>query len=68
MPRGRRLPWEKRPLSEGDVEKKLAAVRAHASQLKRIGRFMLAFVRRNELESALPIPPRLLPSEAEGPY
>jgi len=67
-PRGRHLPWEKRLLREEHIERKLAAVRAHASQLGRIGRFMLAFVRTNELESPLPIPARLLPSEIEGPY
>ncbi len=67
-PRGRHLPWEKRLLKEDHIEKKLAAVRAHASQLGRIGRFMLAFVRTNELESPLPIPARLLPSEIEGPF
>ncbi len=67
-PRGRHLPWEKRLLREEHIEKKLAAVRAHASQLGRIGRFMLAFVRTNELESPLPVPARLLPSEVEGPY
>jgi len=67
-PRGRHLPWEKRLLREEHIEKKLAAVRAHASQLGRIGRFMLAFVRANELESPLPIPARLLPSEIEGPH
>jgi len=55
-PRGRRLPWRRIELSEAQIERKLKATRAHASQMRLIGNFMLAFVRRNELVSPLPIP------------
>ncbi len=62
-PRGRRLPWLQTALDEEAQEKKLAAARAHASQTRLIGKFMLAFVRRSELSSRLPIPLRELPDE-----
>jgi len=62
-PRGRRLPWRKLELSDEQIERKLAAARAHASQLRLIGNFMLAFVRRTELASPLPIPARVVPED-----
>jgi len=64
-PRGRRLPWRKLELADAWIERKLAATRAHASQLRLIGNFMLAFVRRTELASPLPIPVRVLPEDLE---
>jgi len=64
-PRGRRLPWRKVELADEQIERKLAATRAHASQLRLIGNFMLAFVRRTELISPLPIPVRTLPEDLE---
>lgn len=64
-PRGRRLPWRRLELTEAQVERKLEATRAHASQTRLIGNFMLAFVRRSELISPLPIPVRTLPEDLE---
>ncbi|WP_457637052.1 PIG-L deacetylase family protein [Oceanithermus sp.] len=64
-PRGRRLPWRRVELEEREIETKLQATRAHASQTRLIGNFMLAFVRRNELVSPLPIPVRTLPEDLE---
>jgi len=64
-PRGRRLPWRRVELTEDEVERKLRATRAHASQMRLIGNFMLAFVRRSELISPLPIPVRTLPEDLE---
>lgn len=55
-PRGRRLPWQRVPLTEAQIQTKLAAARAHHSQIIIIGRFMEAFVRQNELLSPLPLP------------
>ena len=65
-PRGRRLPWRRIELSETEVERKLQATRAHASQMRLIGNFMLAFVRRNELLSPLPIPVQARPEDLEN--
>jgi LmbE family N-acetylglucosaminyl deacetylase len=48
-PRGRGLPWQRLPLDAGDRAAKLEALRAHASQMRLLARFMLAFVRENEL-------------------
>ena len=64
-PRGRRLPWRRVELGEAEVERKLEATRAHVSQLRLIGNFMLAFVRRSELISPLPIPVRTLPEDLD---
>lgn len=68
-PRGRRLPWHKLELDDAALRQKLAATRAHTSQLRLIGAFMLAFVRRSELASPLPIPSRWAPEDLdlEGP-
>ncbi len=65
-PRGRRLPWHRLDLRDAWIQRKLDATRAHASQLRLIGNFMLAFVRRTELASPLPIPVRVLPEDLEG--
>ncbi|WP_457631057.1 PIG-L deacetylase family protein [Oceanithermus sp.] len=64
-PRGRRLPWRRVDLGEAEVARKLEATRAHASQMRLIGNFMLAFVRTCELLSPLPIPVRTLPEDLE---
>lgn len=48
-PRGRGLAWERLDLSDAERAKKLAALRAHKSQIAVLDRFMLAFVRENEL-------------------
>lgn len=48
-PRGRGLPWERLLLTPKEREAKLQALRAHTSQMELLGRFLLAFVRRNEL-------------------
>lgn len=45
-------------LSPEAVAAKERAVRAHRSQMRLLGRFLLAFVRRNELYSTLPVPAR----------
>lgn len=66
-PRGRGLPWRRFPLTEEEVRLKEKAIRAHRSQMRLLGRFLLAFVRQNELYSPLPIPAReALAPEEEG--
>ncbi|BDG16881.1 PIG-L family deacetylase [Thermus brockianus] len=66
-PRGRGLPWRRFPLTEEEVRLKEKAIRAHRSQMRLLGRFLLAFVRQNELFSPLPIPAKeALAAEEEG--
>lgn len=66
-PRGKGLPWRRFSLSEEEVRLKEKAIRAHRSQMRLLGRFLLAFVRQNELFSPLPIPAReALAPEEEG--
>lgn len=66
-PRGRGLPWRRFPLAEEEVRLKEKAIRAHRSQMRLLGRFLLAFVRQNELFSPLPIPAKeALAAEEEG--
>lgn len=55
-PRGRGLEWERLDLSPEEERTKLEATRAHLSQMELLSRFMLAFVRQNELFSATPLP------------
>jgi LmbE family N-acetylglucosaminyl deacetylase len=55
-PRGRGLEWTYLPLSPGETGKKLEAIQAHRTQMQVLGRFLLAFVRQNELFSATPLP------------
>ena len=55
-PRGRGLEWERLDLDPQEVQTKLEATRAHASQMGLLSRFMLAFVRQNELLSPTPLP------------
>ncbi len=66
-PRGRGLPWERFPLTPEEVDLKEKAIRAHRSQMRLLGRFLLAFVRQNELYSPLPVPAKeVLAPEEEG--
>lgn len=53
-PRGRGLLWERLDLDPQEVQTKLEATRAHASQMELLSRYMLAFVRQNELLSPTP--------------
>ena len=55
-PRGRGLPWQRVDLTAEQETIKLAALRAHGSQMAFEPRFMEAFVRRNELVSTEPLP------------
>ncbi|GEM90097.1 PIG-L deacetylase family protein [Oceanithermus desulfurans] len=55
-PRGRGLAWRRFPLTAAEVQTKHAATLAHKSQLDVLSRFMLAFVRTNELFSPTPFP------------
>ncbi|PZA07941.1 MULTISPECIES: PIG-L deacetylase family protein [unclassified Meiothermus] len=55
-PRGRGLPWERLDLDSEEEQTKLEATRAHGSQMELLSRFMLAFVRKNELYSPTPLP------------
>lgn len=48
-PRGRGLDWRRLDLSPEEEKRKLEALRAHRSQMELLGRFMEAFVRKNEL-------------------
>lgn len=57
-PRGRGMPWRRIELTAEQVERKAEAIRAHASQVAVMRRFLLAFARRNELVSPVPIPIR----------
>jgi LmbE family N-acetylglucosaminyl deacetylase len=57
-PRGRGMPWRRVELTPEQVDRKAAAIRAHASQVSVMRRFLLSFARRNELVSAVPIPVR----------
>ncbi len=54
--RGKGLEWHRLPLSAEQEEVKHRAVLAHKSQLEALSRFMLAFVRTNELFSPTPFP------------
>ncbi|WP_018111235.1 PIG-L deacetylase family protein [Thermus igniterrae] len=66
-PRGRGLIWWRFPLTEEEVRLKEKAIRAHRSQMRLLGRFLLAFVRQNELFSPLPVPTKeALAPEEEG--
>ncbi|WP_243029204.1 PIG-L deacetylase family protein [Thermus albus] len=48
-PRGRGLSWRRLDLSPEEEALKLQALKAHRSQMELLGRFMEAFVRKNEL-------------------
>lgn len=51
-PRGRGLPWQRLLLSAQERRVKLEALRAHTTQMRLLARFLLAFVRENELFSS----------------
>ncbi|WP_457630675.1 PIG-L deacetylase family protein [Oceanithermus sp.] len=53
-PRGRGLSWRRLPVGPAQEETKHRATLAHKSQLEALSRFMLAFVRTNELFSPTP--------------
>lgn len=59
--RAARLPWQRLDLATHEVETKLAAIRAHATQVLWLRRYLEAFARRNELFSPVPLPPAWLP-------
>ncbi|WP_041433804.1 PIG-L deacetylase family protein [Thermus sp. CCB_US3_UF1] len=48
-PRGRHLAWQRLDLTPEETRVKLQALEAHRSQMEILGRFMEAFVRKNEL-------------------
>lgn len=48
-PRGRHLAWQRLDLTEAQEEGKLRALHEHRSQMNVMARFLLAFVRENEL-------------------
>lgn len=50
-PRGRTLAWERADLTPAEVARKRDAVAVYRTQTRVLGRFMEAFVRRNELLS-----------------
>lgn len=55
-PLARNLPWSRVDLTDEQVERKRKAVDTYRTQTRLLGRFMHAFVRRNELLSAGPLP------------
>ncbi|MER3554454.1 MAG: hypothetical protein C4331_08905 [Meiothermus sp.] len=55
-PRGQGLDWTYLPLTPEETTKKLEAIQAHRTQTRVLGRFLLAFVRQNELFSTTPLP------------
>lgn len=56
-PRGRGLPWQRLDLTPPVRAAKEAALLAYRSQMEILGRFLLAFVRQNELFSPHPLLP-----------
>ena len=56
-PRGRHLAWQRLDLTQAEEATKLQALRAHRSQMEILGRFMEAFVRKNELFTPASNPP-----------
>ncbi len=55
-PRGRSLNWERVTLTPAQEDLKLRALRAHRSQVEVMQRFLLAFVRENELLTPQVVP------------
>lgn len=55
-PLASRLPWQRIDLSPVQEKRKLRALSAYTSQMRVMGRFLLAFVRQNELLSPAPLP------------
>ncbi len=56
-PRGRHLAWQRLDLTPEEEARKLQALKAHRSQMEILGRFMEAFVRKNELFTPASNPP-----------
>lgn len=56
-PRGRHLAWQRLDLTLEEEARKLQALKAHRSQMEILGRFMEAFVRKNELFTPASNPP-----------
>lgn len=54
-PRGRSLPWQSFAVDEAARTAKRAALRAHETQLRVMGRKMMSYVRATELYSPLPV-------------
>lgn len=61
--RAARLPWHRLDLERSEVAVKLAAIRAHATQILWMRRYLEAFARRNELFSPVPLPRAWIPDE-----
>jgi LmbE family N-acetylglucosaminyl deacetylase len=57
-PRGLGMRWEQFALDQPAIDAKLAAIRAHRSQTKVMGRVMESYIRSIELYSLTPAPPR----------
>jgi LmbE family N-acetylglucosaminyl deacetylase len=55
-PRHRDMDWETVPLTDAERGLKLSALRAHHTQVEIMSRYLLAFVRVNELFSRRPLP------------
>ena len=55
-PRARALPWERIDLTEQEEQVKLQAINTYQTQTRIMGRFLRAFVRKNELLSPAPLP------------
>lgn len=55
-PRGRGLDWTRLPLGVEEIQKKLQAIQLYHTQISVLARFLLAFVRENELFSLTPLP------------
>ena len=60
-PRGAALPWQQVPITPTQEAVKEQAIRAHRSQMEVEARFMLGFVRTNELVATEPLPDPLPP-------
>ena len=61
--RARALPWQRFDLEREQVQVKLEAIHAHATQVLWLRRYLEAFARSNELVSPLPLPGAWLPEE-----
>lgn len=66
-PRASHLPWQQVPLNPAEEKIKLQAVNVYQTQTRIMGRFMRAFVRRNELLSLEPLPEIAAPRSNKAP-
>ena len=68
--RARALPWLRFELTDAEQDYKLAALKAHRSQMEIMKPFLRAFVRRNELFTKVPLEPEvpvpMLTPETDG--